>query len=214
MRTAPCHLLVLIEFEQQFQLRAKEHVVVALVLIKDREGNWRRSATGDEVDTTRGDRCCSSELLKDTDRLIGRQHRNRRTKLDRARRGSGGVNKRCWRRYWHRARVVLAEAEEIEADFFRKMHRFKDITDRLRGRAVATVSSSRRVAKGVDAEFKRLVGFHGQYSLGWVKDTFDLVALRVQIPVEWCDVLRFSTGLLADPGIDGDMSKLSRSKVV
>src|SRR5215208_6346250 len=47
---------------------------------------------------------------------------------------SGGIDERGRRRQRHRAGVVLAEAEEVEADLFREVDGFEHVPDRLRGR--------------------------------------------------------------------------------
>src|SRR5205823_11617558 len=66
------------------------------------------------------------------------------------------------RRHRHGARVVLAEAEEVETDLFGHLHGFKRIANCLRGSAVASVCGARRVAECVDAEFERSFGLHSQ----------------------------------------------------
>jgi hypothetical protein len=98
VRTAPGDALVVVELEEQVELRAVEHVVVAHVEVEQRERDVGRAATGDGLDPSRGDRGGGRELLEHADRLVGRQHGHGGAEPDPSRRSGGGVDERGRRR--------------------------------------------------------------------------------------------------------------------
>ena len=153
MRPAPGELLTGVGGEQQLQLRGVEHVVVTLVVVEQRERDRRRAAPGNGLDAARGNGGGGRKLLEHPQRLVGREHGDGGAELDplgrRRCRGDQGRG----RGQRHRAGVVLAEAEEVQADVFGELHRLQDVTDRLRGGAIAAVGGAGCVAEAVDAEF-------------------------------------------------------------
>src|SRR5690606_40022346 len=68
---APGNTLLPVQLHQQFELRAVEHVVIALFRVEDREGDRRRTTPGDRLDATGRDRRRRGELLEYADRLTG-----------------------------------------------------------------------------------------------------------------------------------------------
>ena len=76
---------------------------------------------------------------------------------------------------------MLSEAEEVEPHRFGNMHRFEGVADCLGGGAVAAISGARCVAKCVDAEFERFLGFHSHLSFMTEFQTVRTHTIRVLI---------------------------------
>jgi hypothetical protein len=120
---APAHPVLAVQRQQQVELRAVQCVVVAYVQIEEREGDVRGSASGHDVDAAGGNRRRHRQLLEHPDRFVGGQDRDGGAEADPVGGRRGGVDKRRGRRHGHRGGVVLAEAEEVEADLFGDMDR-------------------------------------------------------------------------------------------
>ena len=138
----PGHPLGSVEHQEQVELFGEERVVVGEVVAEERERFDEGAAPGDQLGAPAGDEVDRREILEDADRIEGREDRHRAGQADPAgdrgdrghddrRRGNGDVEP-----------VMLAEAENGEADVLREFRRGKHLAIALGDRDRAARSAN------------------------------------------------------------------------
>src|SRR5690606_16593096 len=134
-------------------------VVVARAIAEQREGFRKRTPSQNDVGATVGKRVNGREPLENPYRIIGRQNRNGRSKLDAPCPGCDAGQHHLWSRDGEIRSMMLANANEIHADLVGKDGLFKHVANNLRLVQQLSVGVHGDVAEGVYPEF---VGFgHG-----------------------------------------------------
>ena len=90
----------------------------------------------------RGDGGGGGELLEDPGRLVGGEHGHGRAELDAPGGGRGGVDHGGRGGQWHRPGVVLAEAEEVQADLVGEVDGLEGLADGLGSGSLAAVGGA------------------------------------------------------------------------
>ena len=117
MLAGPGYVRVFADFQQQLELFLEKGIVVFELQAEERIGLDERAATGDDFGATVGDEIERGEFLEDADGIGGAENGDGAGEADvfRARRGGGQDDRR--RGVEKFGAVMLADAEDVEADF-------------------------------------------------------------------------------------------------
>ena len=123
-------------------------VVVVEVVAEERKRLDERPAAGHDLGAPAGQQIDRGEVLKDADRVVGRQDRDRARQPDALGAHGGRAQHDGGRRNEEVGPVVLAEPEDAEADLVSELCLLDQVAHALfrRNRRV-------QVRKGVDADF-------------------------------------------------------------
>ena len=120
--------------QQQLELLGEELVVVGEVVAEERERLDERAAPGHDLGAPAGEQVERRELLEDADRVVRAEHADGARQPDplRARGGRREHDRR--RRDGEVGPVVLADAEDVEADLVGELDLLDQVAQPLRRR--------------------------------------------------------------------------------
>ena len=146
------------ERREDRELLLEEVVVVVERVAEERERLGERAAAEDHLGAAARDGVEGGEALVDADRVVGAEHRDGGAEAD-ALGAAGDGGEHDLRRADGEVRaVVLAHAEEVDADLVGQLGLRDDVAEDLGVRLGAAVGVDGDVAEGVEAEFE---GWHG-----------------------------------------------------
>ena len=112
----PRDVLARAQREQQLELLGEQLVVVVEVVAEEREGLDERAAPGHDLRAPAGEQVDRREVLEDADGVVRAEHRDRARQADALRARGRGAEHDGRRRHGEVGAVVLADAEDVEAD--------------------------------------------------------------------------------------------------
>ena len=133
--------------QQQVELLGEQLVVVVKVVAEERKRLGERAAAGHDLGAAAGEQVEGGEVLEDADWVVRAQHGDGAGQADALGAGGAGSQRhdgRGDREIWA---VVLADAEDVEADLVGQLHLLDHIAQPLLGADPRT-----HVGEGVEAE--------------------------------------------------------------
>ncbi len=134
MLAGPSDVRVVANFQQQLELFLEKGIVVFELQAEERIRLDERAAAGDDFGAAVGDEIERGEFLEDADGIGGAEHGDGAGEADifRARRGGGENDRR--RGVEKFGAVMLADAEDVEADLIGEFDLVEQAAQALRGR--------------------------------------------------------------------------------
>jgi hypothetical protein len=154
-RALPADGAALHQFGEEVGLLLEQALVVGEVVAEERERLDARAAAEDHLGPSAGDRVQGRVALEDADGIVGAEHDHCRAEMNSGRaRGDGGENDVAG---GHRevVGVVLADAEEVDADPVGEHALVDEDADRFRVRQRSAGLVVDQVAERVEAEHER-----------------------------------------------------------
>ena len=149
----PRDVLLLAEPEQQFELLGEQRVVVAEVVAEEGEGLDERPAADHDLRAPAGQEIHGRVLLEHADRVVGAEHGDGAGQPDALRTRGDRRQHHGGRRDREVGPVVLADAEDVEADLVRELGLFENLTQSLlRGDRATRLRVEARIREGEDAD--------------------------------------------------------------
>src|SRR6478609_2330953 len=139
---------------EQVELLLEERLVVAEVETEERERLDERASADSDLGTATADRVDGGEALEDADRVVAGQDRHRRAEADVLGAPREAGEQHVGGAHGVVVAVVLADAEEVEAEPVGELTLGQDLPDHRGGVERGTVGAVRDVAEGVEAEFE------------------------------------------------------------
>ena len=153
----PCQFTgsLLQQLREQVELLLEQLLVLAQVEAEQREGFRERAAAEDHLGAAIGYGIEGRKALEHTNRIVGAQHRHRRTEPD-----SPGTSRNCRQHHLGRGdrevgAVVFAEADEVDPKLVGQHRLFDEVADHLRVRQRRAAGVIGNVAKGIEPKFER-----------------------------------------------------------
>ena len=149
----PGHALRLAEREQQLELLREQLVVVVEVVAEQRERLDERAAAGHDLGPAAGQQVERGEVLEHAHRIVGAEHRHGARQADALGALGGGRQHDRGRRDDEVGPVVLADAEDVEADLVGQLDLLEQVGQPpLLGDRLAGLRIGRAVGERVEAE--------------------------------------------------------------
>ena len=144
----PRDALGLAQLQQQIELLGEQLVVVVEVVAEQRERLDERAAAGHDLRATAREQVERGEVLEDAHGVVGAQDRDRARQADVLCAGRGGRQRHGRRGDGEVGAVVLADAEDVEADLIGQLDLLEEVAQ-----PPCRVDLGADVGKGVEAKF-------------------------------------------------------------
>src|SRR5829696_4665573 len=146
----PRDTLGIAHLKQQFELLGKQLVVIAQVVTEQRERLDERASACHDLRAAVRDEIERGEVLEDAHRVVGAQNRDRARQANGSRAGSGGRQHHSRRRDGVVGAMVLADAEDVEAELICQLDLLEEVVQ-----PPCRVDLGADVGEGVEAKFHR-----------------------------------------------------------
>jgi hypothetical protein len=127
----PRDVLAVAQREEQVELLGEELVVVLEVVAEEREGLDERAPAGHDLGAAAGQQVDGRELLEDANGVVGAQHGDGARQADALRARCSGAEHDGGRRNDEVGAVVLADAEDVEADLLGELGLLEQVAHAL-----------------------------------------------------------------------------------
>jgi hypothetical protein len=153
--SAPGDLVLGDQLREQVELFLEQLLVLAELVAEQRKRFGERAAADDDFGAAAGDGVERREPLEHPDRIVRAQHRDRGAEPDPAGARRDRRQQHLGRGYREVGAVVLADAEEIDAELVGQHRLLDDVAQHLGVLQQHAVGAAGDVAEGIDAEFER-----------------------------------------------------------
>src|SRR5918994_1852055 len=147
----PRDALGIAHFQQQLEFLGEQLVVVAQVVTEQRERLDERAAAGHDLRAAVRDEIERGEVLEDAYGIVRAQNRDSARQANVPRAGRGRCQRHGRRRDGVVGAVVLADAEDVEAELIRQLDLLEEVVQ-----PSCRVDLGADVGEGVEAQFHRL----------------------------------------------------------